>query len=101
MTTKEQALNLAVKILKDIEFWGDDVVNPVVRFIDEDKLSQYEEPYWLVSHDYGAADFGEGRAHVLITIDAETAKPTDDVITRSGAIPIEYDAAKDKYTRKK
>ena len=99
--TKEDAIKLAEKILKDIGFWGDDLINPHVILIDGEKLKfrSKSDPYWSASFNYGGEDFGEGGASVFIRIDVKTGIPENSIFTRSGSIRIQYDQQKDKYSR--
>lgn len=101
MTTKEQAIKIAEKVLKDINFWGDDVINPRARLIEGEKLSQNEKAYWLVGYNYGAEDFGPNAASVYIDVDVATGKPAMKVTTRGGSIPISYNMQNDTYSRVK
>ncbi|MCJ8290853.1 MAG: hypothetical protein HRT58_14065 [Crocinitomicaceae bacterium] len=101
MITKEQAILIVQKILKDIDFWGDDVFEPRARLIDGDKLSNNEKPYWLVGHYYGAEDFGPKSASIFANIDTVTGKPSDILSHRNGSIKIAYDEQKDKYIEQK
>ena len=101
--TKENAIKLAEKILKDIDFWGSDLINPRARLISGDnlKFGDKKGPYWLSSFNYGAEDFGENGANVFIEIDEKTGTPEMSVGTRSGSIRIKYDKQNDKYSRVK
>lgn len=99
MTTKEQAIKIAEKVLKDIGFWGDDVINPRARLIEGEMLSQHEKAYWLVGYYYGAEDFGPNAASVYVDVDQATGKPAMQVMTRSGGIPIRYNVQDDSYSR--
>ncbi|NVK63102.1 MAG: hypothetical protein HWE22_00895 [Flavobacteriales bacterium] len=101
MITEEQALQIAEKILKDIDFWSDDVINPKAQLIDGDRLSKHEEPYMLASYNYAEEDFGYGNAYVSIILNPSTGEARNKVITRSGSIRIKYDEQKDKYLREK
>lgn len=97
MITEEQGVKTAEKVLKDIKFWGDDVINPKFQLIEGDKLSEYEEAYILISYNYGKDDFGYGNAYVRINLDPITGEVRNGVVTRSGGIPIMYDEQQDKY----
>ena len=99
MTTKEQAIKIAEKVLKDIDFWGDDVINPRARLIEGENLSPNEKAYWLVGYNYGAEDFGPKAASVYVDVDVSSGKPALQVTTRNGSIPISYNAQNDKYSR--
>lgn len=97
MITEKQAIEVAQKVLRDINFWGDDVIKPRARLIDGDKLSPNKKAYWLVGHYYGAEDFGPNAASIFVDVDAVSGKPASKLSHRNGTIQIRYDEQKDKY----
>lgn len=100
MITEEQAIQVAQKVLKDIKFWGDDVINPKVQLIDDHRLSEYEETYLLVSFYYGEEDYGPQNATVSVILDPSTGDLIKKrVTTRGGSISIDYNKHDDKYFR--
>lgn len=99
MTTEEQAIKIAEKVLKDIKFWGEDVISPRARLIEGDQLSKSEKAYWLVGYYYGAEDFGPNSASIFIDVDLITGKPSNTLAMRNGSIKISYDEQNDKHKR--
>lgn len=101
--TKEQAIEIAKKVLIDINFWSNNTANPSARLMEGNNLKYTlkTKSHWLVSFSYGEEDFGEDVAHVFIEVDAETGEVDKSISNRSGSIKIEYDEINDKYKRLK
>jgi len=99
--TEQEAIAIATKVLKDINFWDTDLVLPKAQYLDEVVLKDdpYEEPHWLVSFSYGMEDFGEDVARVFIKIDDDSLKVGKLISFRGGLMQIEYDETNDKYVK--
>jgi len=99
--TEEYVLELGKKILKDIEFWEDDIEKPSARF-DDGKYLHIGENSWLVSFPYGAEDYGtdntgKSRASMHITIFDDDGIATS-VSYRNGYVKLKYNTEDDKYS---
>lgn len=102
-TTESQAIKIAKKVLKDIEFWDDDIESPIARY-DPGKEIQIGTNIWLIGFGYGAKDFGQdangrSRANVMVTINDETGTALD-VISKGGYMLLAYNNDENKYSVK-
>lgn len=98
--TKENVLEIGEKVLRDIEFWNDDIENPNARY-DKGEYLHIGENTWLVSFPYGAEDYGtdsngKSRASMHITIFDDDGIATN-VSYKGGNVKLDYNIEKDKY----
>lgn len=98
--TEEYALQLGEKVLRDIEFWDDDIEMPTAR-LDEGEYLHIGENTWLVSFPYGAEDYGtdnndKRRASMHVTIFDDDGIATS-VSYRNGNVRLKYNEEEDKY----
>lgn len=98
--TKEYAIALGEKVLRDIGYWGGDVETPSARF-DAGEFIVIGENTWLVSFPYGAEDYGkdvDGRSnasrHITIFDSDGIAK---NISYRNGYVELGYNEEEDKY----
>ncbi|KMQ69918.1 hypothetical protein ACM39_02430 [Chryseobacterium sp. FH2] len=92
--TKEEALNLGVKIMEDISFDYDKKDNINVKF-DKGEYLIKNKNTWLVSFQYGAEDYGRNVGAHLLILDED--KNPIDISFRNGSITLGYDEEKNKY----
>ena len=100
--TKQEAIDIATKVLTDIEFLIDEDTDPSARRIEGEYLFIFntETPIWLVSFDYGSESFGKGNASVHLGVDEITGRVVGPISHRHGSIYLSYDEAKDTYSEK-
>lgn len=93
--TKEKAIALGIKIMKDISFLFDesDLIN--ANYIDKSDTPVFPDDSWLISFQYGKEDYGKNvGAH--LTIDNKSKIGTE-ISFRNGFISLGYDEEKGKY----
>ncbi|MFT6923203.1 MAG: hypothetical protein ACJA1C_002213 [Crocinitomicaceae bacterium] len=98
---KQQAIDKATTILEDINFMDDDVINPSARLMEEGLHGdEVEGSFWLVSYEFGAMDFGPGRAFIFLNIYQHSGELVSRRLSKKGgSILIKYNALTNKYER--
>jgi hypothetical protein len=99
--TEEYALQIGWKVLKDIEFWDDDIEAPSTKYVKKSISLAFPENIWLVSFPYGAEDYGtdsnkRSRASMHVTVFDDDGISTS-VSYRNGHVKIGYNITEDKY----
>ncbi|NML55861.1 hypothetical protein [Chryseobacterium cheonjiense] len=91
--TKEQALEIGIKVMQDIRFEYD-AKDEIKVVYDQGKIYPNLN-IWLIGFMYGKEDYGRNVGANLI-INADTKLPKE-LLFRNGSITLSYDAEKDKY----
>ncbi|KMQ69919.1 hypothetical protein ACM39_02435 [Chryseobacterium sp. FH2] len=93
--TEKEAIELGLKIMKDISFLFDESDNIIAVYTDKSETKVISNNSWLVGFPYGKEDYGRNVGANLI-IDDELKKGID-ISFRNGSITLGYDEEKDKY----
>lgn len=92
--TKEEALALGIKVMKDIKFEYESKEEIVVIYDAGEKMYKGINT-WMIGFSYGYEDYGRWvDANLIIYDDTKNAKSLN---YRNGAIDLGYDVEKDKY----
>lgn len=91
---KEEALNLGIQVMSDINFNYDKNAEITIRYLEKGKY--YDFNCWLLGFPYGLEDF-DRYVYGSLVIDDDLKIVKENISIRNGSIALGYDEESGKY----
>ena len=91
-------LPLSEKVLKDLDYWRDDIEPPLIKYIEKGDYAFLGDgvPTWLAFYSYKAEDIDKGDMYLSLLINDDDGLAKE-IIYCVGNVKLGYDKENDKY----